>query len=93
MTDVVHWVIDSIIAERAPQFTGFPTLADAAREAGHVVHECRYIPIARRIEPEPALADFARRRVAYPGHFTRNVKNAHRATRPRITAFNVGPVQ
>jgi hypothetical protein len=55
MTDVVHWVIDSIIAERAPQFTGFPTLADAAREAGHVVHECRYIPIARRIEPEPAL--------------------------------------
>lgn len=51
----VTWVIDDIIAERAPQYTGLPTLAEAALEAGHRVHRCRYIPIERNLQPFPGL--------------------------------------
>lgn len=40
----ITWVIDNIINERQDYHTGFPTLAEAAREAGHRVIETKYVP-------------------------------------------------
>lgn len=40
-----EWIIDTLITERADP-TGLPTLAEAARSLGHIVHETRYRPLA-----------------------------------------------
>ncbi len=42
------WVVDNIINERNRYDVGFPTLAEAAREAGHDVIETKYVPFRDR---------------------------------------------
>lgn len=44
----ITWVIDNIINERNFYQTGFPTLAEAARELGHDVIETKYVPFRDR---------------------------------------------
>lgn len=44
----ITWVIDNIINERNVYQTGFPTLAEAARELGHDVIETKYVPFRDR---------------------------------------------
>lgn len=45
----VAWLIDTTLQERQYE-CGFPSLADAAREAGHTVSEVKYVPFSDPIE-------------------------------------------
>lgn len=46
----ITWVVDNIINERNFYQTGFPTLAEAARELGHNVIETKYVPFRDRTD-------------------------------------------
>lgn len=48
----VCWLIDDRLTESAYE-TGFPTLADAAREQGHVVHVTKYKPFSENADSIP----------------------------------------
>jgi hypothetical protein len=49
----ICWLFDELLTERAEN-TGFPTLAEAARELGHRVYQTKYIPFST--EPDPRIA-------------------------------------
>jgi hypothetical protein len=42
----VNWVVDTLLTERAEN-TGYPTLAEAARELGHNVYQTKYVPFSK----------------------------------------------
>jgi hypothetical protein len=42
---MIHWIIDEILSERQYE-TGFPTLPEAVRNAGHMVHLTKYVPFS-----------------------------------------------
>jgi hypothetical protein len=42
---MINWVVDELLSERQYE-CGFPTLAEAAQEAGHLVHKSRYVPFS-----------------------------------------------
>jgi hypothetical protein len=43
----VNWLVDTLLTERAEN-TGYPTLAEAARELGHTVYQTKYVPFSDR---------------------------------------------
>lgn len=72
------WLIDTLIAERNEIDTGFPTLAEAAREAGYAVCETKYVPFSDGID-RAALAplDGCTHILSYGCHeFIRQVRRA-----------------
>jgi hypothetical protein len=42
----VNWVVDTLLTERAED-AGYPTLAEAARELGHIVYQTKYVPFSK----------------------------------------------
>ncbi len=52
----VKWLIDTSVSERGYQ-TGFPTLAQAARDAGHEVYETKYLPFSDHPDPNIPWTD------------------------------------
>lgn len=53
----ITWVVDNIINERNFYQTGFPTLAEAARELGHDVIETKYVPFRDRASLDNHMID------------------------------------
>jgi hypothetical protein len=48
MTKPITWIIDDLLLERHDD-VGFPTLADAAREAGDTVFTTKYVPFSQEL--------------------------------------------
>lgn len=68
----VAWVLDELLTERF-EHSGFPTLAEAAREQGHAVYQTKYVPFSK--EPDPAIPFTQGCVIAYGTHeFVSQVK-------------------
>lgn len=49
MNDKICWLVDELLTERAYE-SGYPSIEEAAREAGHKVYKTKYIPFSK--EPD-----------------------------------------
>lgn len=54
---MVKWIVDEILNERLYE-TGFPTIAEAAKELGHSVYQTKYVPFSK--EPDWRIAMHAK---------------------------------
>jgi hypothetical protein len=53
---MINWLVDTLLTERHEN-TGFPTLAEAARELGHNVYQTKYVPFSERPDTEIPFED------------------------------------